>query len=1054
MKRPILVILMLLLGHAAIFAQVEVTGTVTDASGQGLPGVNIAIKGTTTGGVTNLDGYYSISVPDRSTVIVYSYVGFLKQEVEVGNQTVINITLEEDVLGLEEVVVIGYGTQRKMDLTGSIAVVDGEEMNRMPTANFEQGMQGKVPGLQMTQTSAEPGGGISVKVRGTNSLLGNNEPLYVIDGFPISNDNTSRPGGWEQQRPLNMLSNLNPNDIESVQVLKDASATAIYGSRGANGVIIITTKKGKAGKGTVSFDYSHTFATAKPPIEFCNVYDYTRIENEALFNTNAAETEYRYTAEANAYWPGNASPDELGALYGAGTNWVQEVLQPGKTDNYNLSFQGGSDKTTYHISANFYDEKGVVIKSDYRKGTVRANVGSQVTRKLRVEVNMSQSRYEADRFSQTGRILGGGPDRLGTLTSAFRANPMTTPETPFEPNNLLQYSPGTGNVTNFIYNPVREINEIDNSDAMNFFMGSMNIDYNILDELKLTFRGGANIQSQERINFIPFTTPVGAWYSGLGTHSFFDRRDYLFENFLNYNKTFSNDHTINATLGYSVQTERSQNKTLSGSGYNFDIQRIYGWSQLVLPSAPGVSEYGRKTASFYGRLFYNYKDRYLITFTARQDGSSVFAENKKWAFFPSGAVAWVMSEEDFMSGSTYLSNLKWRVSYGIVGNQAIGPYQSLARLGTQGYVIGNSKVSGLSPASPANPDLVWESTKQLDVGVDLSFLSNRIRFSADYYQKYTTNLLQNKPVPSTTGFTTFTTNFGEISNKGVELMLGGSILTGDLKWNSNITWSLNRSVIEDLGLASDGTIIETALTPTSYIADGRQTHRFVLGEPVGTFYGYTIDGLLQQEDIDGGYPTLGGLNTVGEMKVKDINNDGVINDEDLGPIGNAQADFIFGFDNTFTYKNFSLNIFFNGVIGGEIFNMMRIYTSLGGIREGGGRHSQDYVDDYWSPENTDAVYPKPGGGLSDINTFLLEDASFIRLQSLSLDYTIPFDKLGWTWISSATVFARGTNLWLWTNYTGFDPETGYTGQASWAPNIDLGNYPRPRTIELGARLGF
>jgi TonB-linked SusC/RagA family outer membrane protein len=1033
--------------------QKTISGTVLDESGQAMPGVTVVIKGTTSGAVTNMDGIYSIAnVPENST-LVFSFVGMTTQEIVVGKQVAINVSMKADAIGIEEVVAIGYGTVKKSDLTGAVAVVSGDDLTSMASPNFEQGMQGKVAGLQMTQTSAEPGGGISVKIRGTNSLLGSSEPLYVIDGFPISNDNASRPGGWEGQGSLNLLSNLNPSDIESVQVLKDASATAIYGSRGANGVVIVTTKKGKTGEGSMSIDYSHSFSMAKAPVEFANVYDYTRIENERLFNNNAQASEYRYTREPNAYWPeGNVSPEQLGEMYGDGTNWVEEVIQPGKTNNVNLSFTGGTEKTTYHISANYYDEQGVVINSDYMKASVRANIASQINKVVRVEASMSGSRYESERYSQTGRILGGGPDRLGTITAAFRANPMATTETnPLEHNNLLQYQPGTNGVANFVYNPVMELNDADNSDAMNFFMGTMKIDFDILDGLKMTFNGGANIQSQERVNFMPFTTHVGAWYGGIGSHSFFDKRDFLFENYLNYNKTFDEVHKINATLGYSLQSETSQSKALNGSGYNFDIQGIYGWGQQASPGPPDVVEYGKQTASVYGRLFYNYKDRLMVTLSARQDGASVFAANKKWAFFPSVAVAYVMSEESFLEDATWLSNLKLRASYGIVGNQAIAPYRSLATLAAQGYVLGGSKTSGLSPATPANPDLIWESTKQLDIGADASFLDNRIKFGVDYYQKNTVDLLQNKQVPGITGYSTFTTNFGEISNKGIELMLGGTISTKALGWESNLTWSVNKSKIENLGIGADGTPILTALTPSPGIADGLSAHRFVVGEPVGTFYGYTIDGMLQQEDIDAGYPTFGGLNTIGELKVVDINDDGVINDTDMSAIGNAQPDFIFGWDNTFTYKNWSLNAFVNGSVGGEVFNMMKIYTSMGG---GGGRPSQDYVNDYWTPENTDAEFPKPGGGLETINTFLLESASFVRLQSLAINYQLPLDKMNINWMRNATIYARGTNLFVLTNYTGFDPETGFSGQKSWAPNIDLGNYPRPKTIQLGVKVTF
>ena len=1058
MKKSLTFVLLLFLGYAISFAQgIQVSGTVTDAEGNGLPGVNVVIKGTTTGAVTNLDGYYSITAPGSDAVLVFSYVGYLSQEIAVGNQTSINITLEEDVMGLEEVVVIGYGTQRKIDVTGSVATMKSDQITAIPTPNFEEGMQGKVPGMEMKKTSAEPGGGITVKIRGSNSLLGNNEPLYVIDGFPLIDDNRSRPGGWESQQSLNLLSNLNPRDIESVQVLKDASATAIYGSRGANGVIIITTKKGHAGNAMVDFEYSHTWSTAKAPFELCGVEDYARIENLALERGNS--TDFRYTADNN-YGLQNATPEELGAKYGKGTDWLDEVLRTGHVNNYNFSVQGGNDKTTYLISANYYDETGVVIASDYKKGTVRANVNSQVSKKLNVGINLSGSRYYSHRFRQTGRLTGGGPDRLGTITEAFRANPMTTPSTPhLEPNDLLQYVPGQGDVTNFIYNPVKQALNTDNSDAMNFFLTSLNLDYSIVDHLKIVFRGGANIQSQERINFQPMSVPVGAWYGGIGNHNFYDRRNYVYENYLNYNQTLGGKHSIDATLGYSIEYDRIQSKSMSASGFNFDIQRIYGWAQLQIPVPMGIGESLRTLASYYGRLFYNYNDRYLITFTARQDGSSVFAANKKWAFFPSAAVAWVLSEESFMSGADWLSNLKLRGSYGLTGNQAISPYQSLATLRSSagyeaGYVFAGAKNSGLLPASPANPDLVWETTKQLNIGLDASFLANRIQFSADFYKKNTVDLLQNKPVVATTGYESFTTNFGEISNTGVELLLGGRILTGTLQWNSNLTWSMNRNKVEDLGLASDGTALTQALPPGNGIAHQDLITMFVLGQPIGTFWGYEYLGLLSQADLDAGVAILPGLDQPGDMKFLDYNGDGQITPDDGHPIGNAQPDFIFGWDNTFTYKNFSLNFFFNGVIGSKMLNLLKQYTHLGAARGGGGHHSQEYAEDYWTPDNTDAKWNRPGGGSGAISTFFLEDATFVRLQTLSLNYRIPTNQFGWNWIRNASVYLRGSNVFVITNYTGFDPESQFNGQADYNPNIDLGSYPRPRSFELGVKLGF
>jgi len=1052
MKRSIFILLMLFLGQVFIFAQVSVTGTILDAAGQGIPGVNVVVQGTTTGSVTNLDGVYNVVVPNESAVLVFSYIGFLSQEIEVGNQTDISITLEEDVLGLEEVVVVGYGTQRKIDVTGSVTTMRGEDITLTPTPNFEEGLQGKIPGMQMVKTSAEPGGGTSVKIRGVNSLLGNNEPLYVIDGMPMLNDNQSRPGGWEQQRPLNMLSNLNPNDIESVQVLKDASATAIYGSRGANGVIIITTKKGKSGQAMVDFEYSHTVSKVYHNYEFCNVEQYAEIENAYLWNTRGATPPlYRYVAADSNQFGLDNTPAQLAAIYGEGTNWLDEVLQTGHVDNYNLSIQGGDDRTTYLISANYYDEQGVVIKSDYNRATLRANISSQVNERLKVGVNMSGSRYEADRFAQTQRVTGGGPDRMGIILESFRANPMTTPETPhLEPNDLLQHTPGAAHVVNFIYNPVNEAEERTNTDAMNFFLGSVNAEVNLMEGLNLVFRGGANIQSQERINFLPKTIPVGYWWGALGTHSFFDSRSYVFENYLNFKRTFGGNHSIDLTAGYSAEKSRRQSKSQGGNNFNFDLLGIYGWGQLQTPDPMSSSESQRTLSSMYGRLFYSFSDRYMVTFTARRDGSSVFAANNKYAFFPSGAVAWVVSEESFMSGLNWLSNLKLRGSYGIVGNQAIGSYQSLSTLRPNAYndpgiVLGGVKQSGLLPNSPANPDLIWESTTQINGGFDASFFANRVRVSADYYKKNTVDLLQNKQVVMVTGFETFTTNYGEVQNWGVEAMVGGSPLVGALKWNTSVTWSFNRNEIVDLGLNSDGTPIEEALP-------------YVLGEPIGIYWGYKWLGNLQESDMDvNGDPTvpvIPGFDEPGDQKFLDFDGDGDVDAEDRHVIGTAEPDFIFGWDNTFSYGNFTLNFFINGVVGGSIFNAVRQYTVAGNVTNNGGRSIKEYAENYWTPERPSNVYPRPGGYAGGGSTYRLEDATFIRLSSATLDYRIPFQQFGMDWVRNASVYVRGSNLFKITDYSGFDPEGAWRGQNAASGNNDTGNYPRPASFEIGVKLGF
>lgn len=1025
-----------------------VTGRVVDDAGVTLPGVTIVVKGSPAiGTVTDIDGRFAINVPDADATLVFSFIGMATQEVALEGRTVLNVVLGRAITALDEVVVVGYGTIRKVDITGSVSTVSGDDMIIAPQANFEMGLQGRVAGLQMTSTSAEPGGGISVNVRGTNSLLGNNEPLYVIDGFPMQNDNLGRTGGWEGQRPTNLLASLNPNDIESVQVLKDASATAIYGARGANGVILITTKRGRSGDARVDFDYSQSFSNVGGgPFPLVNVYDYARLENEFYDNTNS--TNHRFTTAPNRWGLQNVSPEELRTTYGDGTDWFDHVLQTGMTSNYNLAIHGG-DRVLYHISGNYYTERGVVIASDFNRAQFRVNLASQVNDRLKVDVSLSQSRTQGSRMLQTGRVLAGGPNRLGIITEAFRASPITTPEQAFEHNNLLQHVTGSGGVSHFIYNPVRQANEVTNSNASNFFIGSANLDYNILNDLKITMRAGGNILDEERILFYPMSVPLGLQSNGMGQHAVFKKNDYLFENFLTYNKTFAEKHTVNLVGGYSVQSEERKSIGMSGSNYAVDLLGIYGWSNLNNPMSPSTGISQINTASVYGRLFYNFNDRYLVTFTGRRDGSSVFAEERKYSFFPSVAVAWNVSNEEFLSDMTALSDLKVRASYGLVGNQAISPYQSLARAGSASYPFGTATGIGYMPTGAPNANLLWETTRQFNAGVDVGFLE-RYNVSIDYYKKNTVDLLQAKPVPTTTGYTSFTTNFGEISNTGVELQLGARVLQGPLRWNTDISWSLNRSVIEDLGLAVDGTPIEFAQVPGTQIQN-IPSHMFVKGHPVGTFWGWTLDGLLQQSDFDAGYP-LRGAQRLGGMKYVDVNDDGVINDLDQGVIGTAQPDFIFGWNNSLSYKRFTMNLFINGVVGGQIMNLSRIYTHSGLFGNTGGRASQEYADDYWRPDNTDAKHPAPGGGVNAASTFLLEDATYVRVKTISLAYQIPTARV--IFIRSSEVYLMIDNLFTFTNYSGFDPEVSFSGQASYAANLDQGAYPRPRSVTFGVRMGL
>lgn len=1028
----------------------NITGKVTDDKGEPLPGVSILIKNSTQGTVTDVKGEYNINIPNSSAILVFSYVGFLTAEEAVGTRSRIDLKLMPDVAALEEVVVIGYGEQRKSDLTGSVSVLTSDHLTTVPTPNFEMGIQGKVPGVQMTNTSAEPGGGVSVKIRGTTSLLGNNEPLYVIDGFPFENNNTTRPGSFNGQRPLNLLANLNPGDIESVQILKDASATAIYGTRGANGVIIITTKRGKEGKAKVDFSYSHAFSKPNKTIKLANVYDYARIENEYITNLN--RTDYRFTTEPNAYGLKNVSPEELRQQYGEGTDWFEQIFQTGHASIYDLSVSGGNDRITYNISGNYYDQSGIIIGTGFKRGSVRSNISAKLSSKATLSVNLNQSVSSSQRTFETSRNLAGAPESIGLVLEAYRASPITLPLQAFERNDLTQFDPGIGNANHFTYDPVRTKTYSENGTKTDFFIGTMNFDYNLWDDLKVTFRAGANFQNEDSFYFFPRNTSRGAWTNGNASKNTYSSKDYLFENFLTYSKNLAGKHSINLMAGYSYQRINSETFGITATNFDNTILGLHGWNQLVTPIAPTSRVVNRVLLSQFFRGFYSYNNRYLLTLTVRRDGSSVFSENNKWAVFPSAALAWNVTEESFMPETGWLSNLKIRTSYGITGNQAIAPYQSMARLGSQAYVYGSVRATGFRPTAASNSDLLWETSRQFNLGADIGLLHDRISLNVDYYTRYTTDLLQARPVPGSTGFSSFTSNFGEISNKGLELGIDARILTGTFSWSSTANWSFNRNKIVDLGRSSSGEIIENAASP-NILTRPAESHRFILGQPVGTFFGFSLAGVLQEADIQAGCRLV----NPGDMKYVDRNNDGAITDADRGILGNAQPDFIYGWDNTFSYKNFSLNVFVTGVKGGKVLNMARIYTVSGGMRTDGGRPSQDYVDNYWRPDRTDGKYPRPGGGMgndTDISNFLIEDGSFMRIRNLRLSYLVPADRLKTKLFREATLYVMGNDLFTFTKYSGFDPEVSFGGQNDAAPNVDQGAYPRAKTVTLGVKLGF
>ena len=1031
--------------------EITVAGVVIDGDGLPMPGVNVSIQGTTRGTATDLDGRYVLTTP-ADAVLLFSFIGYTDLEIPVEGRTEINVTLVEDVAALEEVVVVGYGVQRRQDLTGAVASIDESTLREVPAASIEQSMQARVPGMVITSTSAEPGGGLSIRIRGGNSISGNNEPLFVIDGFPMYNDNDAGAREFERFQSTNHLANLNPNDIESIEVLKDASATAIYGSRGANGVVIVTTKQGRAGRPRINFEHYSKMSDAVRTIPLANAYEYAQVLNMAR------ETMGEDPLYSGKFGPADpetgepiylATPEEIRQTVGEGTDWQRELLRTGLAQNYQLGVSGGTGALTYNLSGNYFDEEGVLSSSGYTRYSLRANLFSQMTSKLSLRLNATGSRTIADRvLNANTRTVGGGPGRSGVIWMALRANPIASPDDWFYEGNPL-LSTQLGGEGDIGFNPVMDSKNTHAFGYTTFLLANSTLEYNILDDLKFTSKVGVNLTENDKEWFWNRDTMLGYEFNGQAMEALSSSLDYLTENYFTYRKGVGSAHALDLTAGMSWQQTDGRQTIIQAQDYTLDFPNgidRYEFAQMHDRHNSGHFQYS--LLSYYGRATYNLLDRYLVTFTGRADGSSKFAKNNKWAFFPSGAIAWRFSEEPFLEGArNVLSDGKLRLSYGITGSQAIGPYGSLPRLRVDAFSWADGGLAtGVAPLSPGNPDLRWESTEQFNAGLDLGFFDNRVALTTNVYTKTTRDLLQQLAVPAQTGFTTVVSNFGSIRNTGIELDLSVDVLDGPLTWSTSANYSTNETEVVDLGELDY--ILPRGFFPNPLGA----AHIVEEGLPLGNFYGHRVVGLLTEEDIAAGYPTLGVYNTEGMFKFADEDGSGSITAADKVVLGNALPEHTFGWSNNFNYGSFGLSLFVQGMLGHQILNMSKMITEYG--VQNFGTPSKDYMGDFWTPENRDAFFPRPAEFQREgavITDRLVEDGSFVRLKSVTLSYNVPRLVPG---VRNAQVYVTGTDLLTLTGYSGYDPEVSTLGQTNLEPGVDLGSYPRPRSFTIGVKLGF
>lgn len=998
-------------------AQHVVSGRVTSATdGEALPGVNVIVKGTQIGTITDNDGAYQVTAPSAQDTLVFSFVGFIEQEAGIQGRSVINVELQIDELFLDEVVVIGYGEVQRRDLTGSVSSVTADVIERLPVPSADQLLQGQVPGVQVVTNSSRPGGGTSVRIRGTGSITSGSEPLYVIDGVPIYNDNKSVPGVGSGRVAPNPLAAINPQDIQSIEVLKDASATAIYGSRGANGVVLITTRQGRPGATVVTFSSSLGSQTAASTFDVLSAEQYVQLANEA----------------ADYYGLGVVFP-EAPSSYQT-TDWQDLVYRTGLRQNYQMGISGGDNDTRYAISGNYLNNEGIMLNSGFERYSARVNLNQTISDKFSIQTNLTASRA-------LYAVTNEGTANYAQGVSLAAASYLPVVPVFTEDGEYADQTQEVSFGSRPLENPLAWVQEIDDDTEINRFIGKLEGVYDIIDNLQVRVSLGADVEDLKRTGYSTRRL-VRTNRQGNASINLRDRSNFLNENVVAYTAKLPEDHSLDITGGFTWQNEVTNYQFLQNADFVSDItgvDDIGSGSQAGGPSV-GSNRVEWTLLSWLGRLNYSYKSRYLLTLTSRADGSSKFGAGNKWGFFPSGAFAWRISEEPFLADVDAVSDLKLRLSYGVSGNQEIGTYSSLARLGTQTYAFGGIEFIGYTPVSVANQDLRWETSRQFDIGLDFGLFNQRIRLTADYYRIDTEDLILPVTLPLGSGFSTSIQNTGSIRNEGIELALETFVDAGQFSWTSNLNFAANENEVVDLG-ESDRFFGPSTLPGE---AEGALVEE---GRPIGVFWGYETDGIINdQAELDAlGYGELGGL------RIVDHSGDGIISPADYTIIGNPHPDFILGWTNTLAYGPVSLTAVLQGVFGNDVWNMnlnSLEHTDLelnSTVRR---------FENRWTPETAqEATFPRAGYDRNEYSRtdFLIEDGSYLRLRSVTVSYELPARLIG---LQRARLYVQGHNLLTITDYTGLNPDVNTFGQGSINTGYDNGAYPLAREFTVGIDLQF
>lgn len=1034
---------------AKLLVDRPISGTVNDENGVPLPGVSVVLKNSQRGSTTNTEGKFTINVPETpgEVVLVFSFVGYLRQEVSVGTQTNITVKLASDNQTLTEVVVVGYGEQRKRDVTGSVASVSAKQIRNVPAPGFDQALAGQVAGVQVQQTSGAPGGNVNVRIRGSGSIGAGNEPLYVVDGFPgVTN-----------------LNAINPNDIESIEVLKDASAAAIYGSRGANGVVIITTKRGRSGKATFQLDAYTGIQQVLNKVEMMNAQQF--VEHHILSRNNAyAEaggnidfTKFKNSQRPINYqvFPGFIESDSSGRInpnLGPGTDWQDAIFRVAPVQNIQLTANGGTDKVRYAVSTGFYNQNGIIIESGFKRYSLRLNVDADLSQRVKLGINLAPS------YSQ--RKIVNSDDtwsQQGIVQTALSISPHLPLNNPDGTRTVGQFaSTGLSNMQNPV--AIAELFKLGSRD----FTTTGNIYLDIQPAKGLTFRTslGTNVVASAFDSYYPSNlgrtgAPPPSVARGEARSSLLT--NWVNSNTLNYTRTFAERHNLSVLVGNETQKQRVEDTFVRGEKYSSDAAQSVGAAGQITAGSGGVSEWA--LLSYFGRLTYDYASKYLLTVNVRRDGSSRFGPSYKWGTFPSASVGWQMLEEGFMQPlKPTLSTLKLRASYGLGGNNNIGNYAWQSLLSDNNYILGSGVgelVTGLAPSGLPNPDLRWETSKQTDIGLDAGLFDGRLLLTVDYYDKVTQDLLLNVNVPRVSGYSQALTNIGRIRNWGWEFSVASQQFTGKnggFAWNTSVNLAFNRNRVLALGPSGDAII-----RGTSQIADSHITQ---VGQPLGNFYGYQILGVFNTQEEINAYPkwASGNATRPGDYKYLDANGDGILNTADRTVLGNAFPKLIYGITNTFGYKGLELSVLVQGSEGVNVLNGTRRFNSAQNSAQ---NQLAEVAEGRWmSPSQPGTGYSRPWSGVGtnnntiNMNSKWIEDGSFLRFRTISLAYQLPADLSKRLALRNLRAYGAVQNALMLTDYRGYNPEVSFSADAVLNPGVDYGTYPIPRTFTLGLTADF